>query len=196
MPVKQEIPFSDGIFFITFTCRHWLPLIEISNAYQFVYDWYDYLKSKGHYVVGYAIMPNHIHSLIAFINTGMSINKLVGQGKRFIGCKMLAALYQYGQLRITDYLKIGIYSSDSKRGKKHNLWQPSFDWKYCEGEAFINQKLDYMHDNPCCGKWQLVESPVDYIHSSALFYITGEQGVYPVTHYMELDDVDLSAPNE
>ena len=49
-----------------------------------------------------------------------------------------------------------------------------------------------MHNNPCTGKWQLVESPVEYLHSSAKFYITGEQGVYQVTHYMELDDIDLT----
>jgi hypothetical protein len=56
----------------------------------------------------------------------------------------------------------------------------------------INQKLDYMHDNPCQGVLKLVDSPVDYKHSSALFCITGEPGVYPVTYYMELEDIDLT----
>jgi hypothetical protein len=28
------------------------------------------------------------------------------------------------------------------------------------------------------GVWKLVESPVDYIHSSAKFYTTGEDGIY------------------
>jgi hypothetical protein len=30
-------------------------------------------------------MPDHIHALIAFRNTGQSINTIVGNGKRFIG---------------------------------------------------------------------------------------------------------------
>lgn len=42
------------------------------------------------------------------------------------------------------------------------------------------------------GKWKLVESPVDYIHSSAKYYIVGEQGIYGATNFMELEDIDLS----
>ncbi len=57
----------------------------------------------------------------------------------------------------------------------------------------ILQKLDYMHDNPCNGKWKLVESPVDYIHSSAKYYLANEQGVYAIDDFMMLDDIDLSA---
>jgi hypothetical protein len=46
--------------------------------------------------------------------------------------------------------------------------------------------------NPCKGKWKLVENPEDYIHSSAKFYATGEQGVYSVTNYAEVEDIDLT----
>jgi hypothetical protein len=31
-----------------------------------------------------------------------------------------------------------------------------------------------------------------YAHSSAKFYITGEQGIYTVTSFMELRDIDLT----
>jgi len=55
----------------------------------------------------------------------------------------------------------------------------------------IVQKLDYMHDNPCKGKWNIVESPVDYIYSSAKYHTTGELGIYHVTNYMLLEDIDL-----
>ncbi|WP_144888683.1 hypothetical protein [Lacibacter cauensis] len=58
MPVKTSIPFTDGIFSITFTCTNWLPLIEIVNGYDIVYNWFDHLKSNGHYITGYVIMPN------------------------------------------------------------------------------------------------------------------------------------------
>ena len=49
-----------------------------------------------------------------------------------------------------------------------------------------------MHENPCKGKWNLADNPVDYPHSSALFYKTGEQGIYPVTGYRFMEDVDLT----
>ena len=47
-------------------------------------------------------------------------------------------------------------------------------------------------DNPCRGVWNLVMNPADYQHSSARFYLTGEQGVYPVLHCGELEDIDLT----
>ncbi|MBL7877266.1 MAG: hypothetical protein JNL53_16495 [Cyclobacteriaceae bacterium] len=75
MSVRREIPEYDGIYFITITCSHWLHLFERSSGYEEVYKWFDHLKSKGHFIVGYVIMPNHIHVLIAFRNTqGVCIN--------------------------------------------------------------------------------------------------------------------------
>jgi hypothetical protein len=55
----------------------------------------------------------------------------------------------------------------------------------------MEQKLNYMHLNPCKGKWNLSNKPEEYEHSSAKFYICGIQGVYPVTNYKELADIDF-----
>jgi hypothetical protein len=61
-----------------------------------------------------------------------------------------------------------------------------------------NQKLEYMpserlwpggNDNPCKGKWDLCTSLVEYAHSSARFYIEGLHASYPVTNFMEMDDL-------
>ncbi len=35
-----------------------------------------------------------------------------------------------------------------------------------------------MHGNPCVGKWNLCNSTVDYLHSSAKHYIAGDTGAY------------------
>ena len=48
-----------------------------------------------------------------------------------------------------------------------------------------------MHWNPCKEN-KLATLPELYEHSSARFYITGEQGIYNVTSFMELRDIDLS----
>lgn len=53
-----------------------------------------------------------------------------------------------------------------------------------------NKKVDYMHANPCCGKWNLVTDVTAYMPSSARFYLCGEQGIYPAMSYIELDDID------
>jgi hypothetical protein len=49
-----------------------------------------------------------------------------------------------------------------------------------------------MHSNSCKGENKIVELPEQYMHSSAKFYITGNQGIYPVISYTELEDIDLT----
>ena len=192
MPTKSRIPYSEGIFFITFTCYQWLPLIEVSNGYDLVYKWFDLLKALGNYIIGYQLMPNHIHVVVAFRNSGKNINKIIGSGKRFIAYGIVEKLQKDDNQETLSKLQAGVRNTDRKRGKKHEVWEDSFDWKECFNNKMICEKLDYMHNNSLSGKWQLVEDPTDYVHSSAKYYITGEQGIYPVTHYMELEDVDLT----
>jgi REP element-mobilizing transposase RayT len=192
MPVKRTIPYNHGIFFITAICHNWLPLIEQTNSYDAVYKWFDNLKSKGHYIVGYIIMPNHIHALIGFQNTGKRINTIIGNGKRFMAYEIIDRLEKQNEEELLNRLQLAVETKDRQRNKQHEVWDNSFDWKDCRGEDFIKQKLDYIHKNPCRGKWSLANSPEEYPHSSAYVYTTGMQGIYPVTNYMELKDVDLS----
>ncbi|MBA3674785.1 MAG: transposase [Chitinophagaceae bacterium] len=50
---------------------------------------FNYLKEKGHYIAGYVIMPNHIHALLAFSKTDKKINKIIGNGKRFLAYEII-----------------------------------------------------------------------------------------------------------
>jgi hypothetical protein len=106
--------------------------------------------------------------------------------------KIVERLEQHKKMLLLEQLQQAVESKDRERNKQHEVWSDSFDWKDCRGEDFIKQKLDYIHKNPCRGKWNLAASPEEYPHSSAYFYATGIQGIYPVSNYMELKDVDLS----
>jgi len=92
MPVRSVIHGSEDTLFITFTCFQWLPLIELTNGYDLVYKWFNYLKSQGHLVAGYVVMPNHVHALIYFSKTNKPINKIVGDGKRFMAYEIVKRL--------------------------------------------------------------------------------------------------------
>jgi REP element-mobilizing transposase RayT len=194
MPVKTSIPYEYGTFFITFTCHKWLPLIDETNSYDQVYKWFDHLVGRGHYVSGYVIMPNHLHVLITFRKQKKSLNKEIGEAKRFIGYQIITRLKNAGKNSLLDIMSSDVSVSDRARNKHHEIWEDSFDWKHCESRAFMEQKLDYIHANPCKGKWQLAPTQEGYKHSSAYYYLTGEQVNYPVTHYLLLQDMDLTSP--
>ena len=192
MSRKRAIPNEEGIYFITFTCHQWLPLFELTRAYDIIYKWFDHLKGKGHYILGYVIMPNHLHALIGFSNSTTSINNIIGGGKRFIAYEIISRLKLQNEVEVLSQLAEAVSIRERKRGKLHEVFQPSFDWKECRSREFMKQKIDYIHKNPCSGKWKLADDLVNYSHSSAKFYLTGNQGVYEVKNYAEMDDIDLT----
>ena len=192
MSIRKEITLTEGVFFITFTCYNWIKLFDILHCYDKVYAQFDLLKSEGHYIIGYIIMPNHVHFLIAFRNCGKTINNRIGTIKRFLAYAIVEELEQQNNEEILFILMNGVHKTDKKRGKLHQVFEPSFDVKHCYNEALILQKLNYMHLNPTEGKFLLVNNPCDYIHSSAKFYICDGKGIYDILNYELLNDIVLT----
>ena len=175
-------------YFCTLTCYKWLPLFETANFYAAVYNWFDHLKARRCYILGYVIMPNHLHALL--YPTQGSLNKFTANGKRFMAYEMVKRLEQGKRYALLKELEQGVQPNEKQKGKKHQVFRLSFDARKCFDEKMVEQKLDYMHHNPVQGKWRLVEDHVDYRHSSAMFYETGVHGVYEVTHYKEIEVED------
>ena len=188
MPVKRAIPYSYGTFFITFTCYKWMSLIDKVNGYDIVYKWFDYLKAQGHFVNAFVIMPNHVHVIISFIETEQSINNIVGNGKRFMAYDTIKRLKENNEVDLLDLLADAVEMKRKVNNKMHEVWELSFDWKHCSSDGFIQQKMDYIHINPCKGKWNLCAMPEQYEHSSAKFYKTGAHGFYRVDNIAEMVD--------
>ncbi len=191
MSVRKKITEPNGVFFITFTCVRWLHLFQLTNGYDAVYKWFDYLKAQGHYIAGYAIMSNHVHLLIGFRTSGKCINTIIANGKRFMAYELVNKLEAHGNKEVLEQLASYLSKTERLQKQKHKVFQPSFDCKECYSISFMKQKTDYMHVNPC--KAGLAKLPEDYLHSSAKYYYTGKQGIYPVITYMELQDIDLTS---
>ena len=189
MAVRRQIPYKSGMFFITFTCARWMPLFEMSNGYHFVYNFFDVLKSKGHFVNAYVIMPNHVHAILSFTYTEKSINKIIGDGKRFITYDLIDNFTKNNRNDILEKLADFVNDTDRKKGKLYEAFEPSFDWKECDTDNLIEQKLNYIHLNPCVCNPTLVKSPIDYLHSSANYYLGGNNILYPVEHVMNMKDI-------
>ena len=100
MSVRRAIAEKDGIYFITFTCKNWLPLFQLTNSYDAVYKWFDHLKTNGHYIAGYVILLYHLHVLIGFKVLTQSINTVVSNGKRFIAYEIVKRLEEQNNTAI------------------------------------------------------------------------------------------------
>ena len=194
MSVRQKIPFDSGLFFITFTCSHWLPLFELTSSYDLVYKWFDYLKQQGHYINAYVIMPNHIHAIIGFRKSNKSINEIIGDGKRFISYDIVKRLKEQNHTDILLQLSNHVNKTDAERKKKHKIFETSFDWKLIYTDKFMFQKMDYIHLNPCRSKLLLANNPIDYVYSSASNYTLESKSNYEITPIGEMKHIDLTIP--
>jgi REP element-mobilizing transposase RayT len=187
MPVRfQHNQYSNSFYFVTFTCFKWLPLFKEANAYDTVYKWFDFLHQNNMYVIGYVIMPNHVHALLYFPQMPKSLNTVIGNAKRFMAYEIIKRLEEKKATHLLDILHGDVKKREQKKGQIHKVFEESFDAKNCYSEEFIFQKLQYMHLNPVSKKWNLVDDFTDYEHSSASFY---EKGLKRYEHLVHLSDV-------
>ncbi len=186
MAIRSKLEQKTSTYFITFTCYNWLPLFELIDGYEIMYRQFDQLKVHGHEIISYVIMPNHLHTIIFFRKSAQSINLIIGNFKRFAAYEIIRKLKNKGSHEILEKLSAGVNLTDAKRGKLHEVFEPSFDAKEILKVNFLLQKLIYIHENPIRGKWKLAKNPESYIHSSAKYYFTGEQGIYKVMDYESL----------
>jgi hypothetical protein len=115
-------------------------------------------------------MPNHLHAAIALNKSHQTINTIISNGKRFMAYEIVKRLELQNERMILYELSKNITLTEPKKGQLHKVFEPSFDIKICNSYDFIEQKLKYMHNNPCSKKWMLVQEPIDYKHSSMRFY--------------------------
>lgn len=77
-------------------------------------------------MLGFVIMPNHLHVLLFPTHTGTSLNKLVGDGKRFMAYDIVNNLKKSGKNSILKILQQGVEAREKLKGKKHQVFKTVF----------------------------------------------------------------------
>lgn len=140
-------------------------------------------------------MPNHFHVLLYLSHSGTSLNKMIGECKRFMAYDIVSGLKREGKDGLLNNLMKGVQKKEKFIGKLHQVFRPSFDARFCHSKWMLEQKLEYIHHNPVRGKWNLVDDFTNYPHSSAAFYMLGEPGIKELVHYKDLGTKKVS-PND
>jgi putative transposase len=156
------------LHFITFSCYRRLPLLQTVRARDvFVKELRKVREEMGFRLLGYVVMPEHVHLLMSEPRKGTPSTvlhrlKLSVARKLRTRRKPVAA----GQLR----LPFGATEEPLRA-----FWQARFyDFNvYSKGKR--KEKLNYMHANPVVRG--LVKHPRDWRWSSWGFYYGGEKGL-------------------
>ncbi|MDD5093582.1 MAG: transposase [Dehalococcoidia bacterium] len=133
-----------------------------------------YAERYGFHLLGYVIMPDHLHALIwwdAEAKPELAISKIMNSIKTMTSKRVKRQLF-YGDG--AEY-KGSLADVGQATPRHFHLWQPGFyDFNiYTEGKLW--EKLEYMHGNPV--KAGLASTPSDYCWSSYKDYAEGSEGL-------------------
>jgi putative transposase len=159
------------LHFVTFSCYRRRPLLGTPRARDYFVTILNELRSRcGFRLVGYVVMPEHVHLLISEPRIG-DPSKVLQVLKQKVSSALRTPL---------DKSPGGQVSSDvvgSGIGGTH-LWQRRFyDFNVRSFEK-VCEKLRYMHANPV--KRKLVEDPEQWPWSSWSHYEKGRQGLIAI----------------
>ena len=121
MAIKWQHDDITTMYFCTFTCYQWLPLIEIVKGYDMVYKWFDHLREQGYGIAAYVIMPNHLHTILYFPTAGFDLNKIIGNAKRFIAYEIIKQEQVHEQDTL-NYLTGVVTEREKKKGQLHKVF--------------------------------------------------------------------------
>jgi putative transposase len=170
LPVRQKLErwYGHGHFhFITCSCYRRLPLLGTVKARdRFVKILSEVRDRYDFWLVGYVVMPEHIHLLISEPNVGdpsVVVRVLKQRVSRSLRAKKRRSV---GQKELWPGRTLGSHPQ---------FWQRRFYDFNVWSKKKRNEKLKYIHFNPV--KRGLVPAPKDWSWSSYRFYWRGERGV-------------------
>jgi len=156
------------LHFLTFSCYRRLPLLKTARARHLFVRELARVRAKYEFLlVGYVVMPEHVHLLISEPKKGTPSTVLQMLKQRVLQkSRRKRRNVPAKQLRLAFPEQV-----ESPR----SFWQPRFyDFNvYTNGKK--REKLDYMHSNPVTRG--LVRHPKDWPWSSWSFYTKGEAGL-------------------
>jgi REP-associated tyrosine transposase len=172
MPKKLKRYYGRGdLHFLTFSCYQRLPLLRTVRARNlFVHALGKIRERYSFLVVGYVVMPEHVHLLIS-------------EPPKVTPSVVLKALKQRvsrdmrkNKRRVSEaQLRLPFMSADAGLSR---FWQPRFYDFNVYSRRKKREKLEYMHANPV--NRGLVRNPGAWMWSSFLFYEKGERGLVPI----------------
>jgi len=153
------------LHFITCSCYRRLPLLRTARSRDRFLTILEQTRKRYKFVVvGYVIMPEHIHLLISEpgIGTPSTVMQVV---------KQLSAHALLPKQKKKNLNQIDLFEGAQERA---HFWQARFyDFNVWTQRKRI-EKLNYMHENPV--KRGLAATPEDWRWSSYRFYALGECG--------------------
>src|SRR5690606_9134440 len=166
------------IGFYTATILEWKKLLKPDKYKEIVLGSLRFIaEEKRAKIYGFVIMPNHIH-LLWKIEKQWRLKEVQRDFMKFTG-QMIKFDLNINYPNVLEYFYVGA------KDRKYQFWERNSLTKFLDSREVVEQKLDYIHNNPVQGKWMLSDDPWGYKYSSVRFYENEDTEFDFLTHYME-----------
>jgi putative transposase len=161
---NQERP-----YFVTLTIINWIDVFTRREYKDILIDSLKYcIKNKGLEIYAWVIMSNHAHLIIG--TTDKPMQDILRDFKKHTSKTIIKAIEDNHQESRRDWLlsqfeNAGKYNPNNEH---YQFWQQGSHPIELWSNEVIDQKLDYLHNNPVTAGW--VDEPQHYLYSSARDY--------------------------
>jgi len=170
-------------YFVTYSVINWIDVFT-RNAYKNVMldSWNYCMKNKGLRIHAWCIMTNHMHMIVS--SEQEELSDIMRDMKSYTSTTLRKTISNNPkESRKKWILEMMIEAGSSNNNNKgFQFWQQHNHPLILNSNKLIEQKLNYIHNNPV--KAGFVEKPEDYLYSSARDYI-GIKGL------IDVDMIDL-----
>jgi putative transposase len=178
---------EEALWFVTTTIASFTKVFTEERYFQIAIDNLKFYREKYKFLLlGYVIMPEHVHFLLyTFPHLG-KISDIMRDWKWSTAFDIKEQCLQDGKEKVLDGFRL-----NAKRSGRHGnqVWMPRFDDVLIYSKDQFEIKLTYIHNNPV--KRGLVQRPEDWLYLSARNYLLGDHSIIKVD-----TDIDLALAAE
>jgi len=167
MSTGYKILEKEGLYFLTFQIVGWVDIFTRKEYRDIAIESLKYCQQhKGLNLFAYVIMSNHIH-LLAQSEYG-KLSDIIRDFKSFTSKRFQEVVSSNIESR-KDWMKmVFAYHGKYKKKQDNQVWTHENHAELIYSQKFIEQKLNYIHENPV--RSGIVTKVEDYLYSSARNY--------------------------
>jgi len=177
--IKNKIE-SNSIYFLTITVVDWVDIFTREDYRQIIVDSLKYCqKEKGLEIYAWCLMTNHLHMIAAGKENGQfTLSDILRDFKKFTSKAITQKIGEIPESRRKWLLdRFEFAGRYNKKIEFYKFWQDGNEAKEVYSAEFLQQKIEYIHNNPVRAGW--VNEALHYKYSSAIDY-AGDKGILDV----------------
>ncbi|MEO6728420.1 MAG: transposase [Candidatus Dojkabacteria bacterium] len=180
MATRYRFGNNDNAHFVTFAVVNWIDVFSRETYKEILLESLRFcIREKGLNLHAWVVMTNHVHLIIS-CKEGLKLADVLRDLKKFTAKTIIKAIEESVQESRKDWMIWMFKRAGSKNtnNKVYQFWQQDNHPIELSTIEMMQQKMDYIHENPV--RAGIVNEPQHYKYSSALAYFEDKEWLLPL----------------